>query len=130
MRTGAQRIDTGVVGIAGKVFLDDQTRRGLAPQLLQGLNLVSAKGGLALFVALQELGGDQVGDIGGNDDSSESGAHFDNTRSYLMWGLGAQRATLGLHGDVDTFDGASLRAIALRAMDVWDERLKALVRLA
>ena len=57
---GARRIDTGVVGIAGKVFLDDKTRPRLAPELLQGLNLVSAKGGLALFVALQELGSDMV----------------------------------------------------------------------
>ena len=127
---GAQRIDTGVVGIAGKVFLDDTSRRRLAPELLRGLNLVSAKGGLALFVALQELGSNQLGAIGGNDDSAESGAHFDNTKSYLMWALGAQRATFGLNGDVDTFDGASLRAIALKAMDGWDERLKSLVRLA
>jgi 2-polyprenyl-6-methoxyphenol hydroxylase-like FAD-dependent oxidoreductase len=126
----AQRIDTGVVGIAGKVFLDDTSRRRLAPELLQGLNLVSAKGGLALFVALQELGGDQVGAIGGNDDSAGSGAHFDNTKSYVMWALGAQRTTLGLDGDVDTFDGASLRTTALKAMDDWDERLKSLVRLA
>ena len=127
---GAQRIDTGVVGIAGKVFLDDTSRRRLSPELLQGLNLVSAKGGLALFVALQELGSETVGVFGGNDDSAESSAHFDNTKSYLMWALGAQRATFGLDGDVDSFDGASLRAIALKAMDNWDERLKSLVRLA
>jgi salicylate hydroxylase len=127
---GAQRLDTGVVGIAGKVFLDDKTRRRLAPELLEGLNLVSAKGGLALFVALQELGGETIGEIGGNDDSAGSGAHFDNTKSYLMWGLGAQRATFGLDGDVDTLDGASLRAVALKAMDGWDERLKSLARLA
>jgi 2-polyprenyl-6-methoxyphenol hydroxylase-like FAD-dependent oxidoreductase len=127
---GAQRIDTGVVGIAGKVFLDDQTRRRLAPELLRGLHLVSAKGGLALFVALQESGNETIDDIGGNDDSAGSGPHFDNTRSYLMWALGAQRATFGVGGDVDTFDDASLRAIALKAMDGWDERLKLLVRLA
>jgi 2-polyprenyl-6-methoxyphenol hydroxylase-like FAD-dependent oxidoreductase len=126
----AERIDTGVVGIAGKVFLDDTSRRRLAPELLQGLNLVSAKGGLALFVALQELGSETIGEIGGNDEAAGSSAHFDNTKSYLMWALGAQRATFGLKGDVDTFEGASLRAIALRAMDGWDERLKSLVRLA
>lgn len=126
----AQRIDTGVVGIAGKVFIDDTIRSRIDPDLLKGLNLVSARGGLALFVALQELGSDRVGTIGGNDDAAISGAHFDNTRSYLMWALGAKRATLGLHGDVDTFDGASLRAAALNAVEIWDERLKSLVRLA
>jgi 2-polyprenyl-6-methoxyphenol hydroxylase-like FAD-dependent oxidoreductase len=127
---GAQRIDTGVVGIAGKVFLDDTSRQRVAPELLQGLNLVSAKGGLALFVALQELGNEAIGDIGKNDESVGSGAHFDNTKSYLMWALGAQRATFGVGGDVDAFDCTSLRAIALKAMADWDERLKSLVRLA
>jgi salicylate hydroxylase len=126
----AQRIDTGVVGIAGKVFLDDHIRRRLSPELLQGMSLISANGGLALFVALQELGGDAVGAIGGNDDSAQSGAHFDNTKSYLMWALGARRPTFGLDGDISGMDGASLRAIALKVMAGWDERLKALVQLA
>lgn len=127
---GAQRIDTGVIGIAGKVFLDDDSRRRLAPGLLRGLTLVSAPGGLALFVALQELHGGQVDDVGGNDGSAATGAHFDNTKSYLMWALGAQRETFGLDGDVDALDGGTLRAIALKAMGSWDERLKSLARLA
>lgn len=126
----AQRIDTGVVGIAGKVFLDDKTRRKLSPELLGGMRLVSGENSVALFVALQELDGGTVGAIGGNDASAQASAHFDNTSSYLMWGLGARRQTFGLAGDVTGLDGESLRAIALKAMEGWDERLKALVRLA
>jgi salicylate hydroxylase len=125
----AQRVDTGVVGIAGKVFLDETNRRRLPPELLGGMRLVSAQG-ITLFVALQDLSGDRVGDIGGNDTAAEASAHFDNTSSYLMWALGGRRATLGLDGDMDAFDGASLRAIALQAMAGWDERLKTLVHLA
>lgn len=50
----AVRIDTGVVGIAGKVFLNEPTRRRIAPQLLDGIALVSARGGYGLFVATQD----------------------------------------------------------------------------
>src|SRR5436190_2244376 len=50
----AERIDTGVVGIAGKVFLDAANRARLAPGLLDGLTIVAAEGGLGMFAAVQE----------------------------------------------------------------------------
>src|SRR5262249_301323 len=110
----AQRGDTGVMNIAGKVFLDGADREKIAPGLLGGMRLVSAKGGVCLFVALQELGYAANGGIGGNDESAASGSQFDNTRSYLMWALGAQREQLGLGGDGEALDPRQLKAIALR----------------
>jgi salicylate hydroxylase len=129
----AQRIDTGVVGIAGKVFLDARTRHRIAPLLLDGLSLVSAKGGLGLFVALQEFGDDTEKDgISGNaaGDAAGLGSHFDNTRSYLMWALSARREKFGLGPEMPTLSGERLRAIALRAMAHWDDRFIDLVRLS
>jgi hypothetical protein len=35
---------------------------------------------------LQDIDGAAVSGIGGNDESA-AGAHFDNSRSYLMWGI-------------------------------------------
>ena len=58
------------------------------------------------------------------------GSHFDNSRSYLMWALGARRHKLGLGGGAEALQGEPLRAIALDAMAAWDDRFKALVRLA
>jgi salicylate hydroxylase len=124
----AERVDTGVVGIAGKVFLDE-AGESIAPILLDGLSLVSAKGGLGLFVALQELGGASAGPIGGNEESAPSGNHFDNTRSYLMWALSARREAFGVNG-IEGRDGESLRTIALGMTAPWDDALRALVRLA
>jgi salicylate hydroxylase len=125
----AERIDTGVVGIAGKVFLDAQSRARIAPELLDGMALVSARGGYSLFVALQEIDG------GAHDAVSRADPHLDNSRSYLMWALGAQRHKLGLDGDAEALHGRPLhgeplRAVALRAMASWDERFKTLLRLA
>ena len=116
----AERIDTGVIGIAGKVFLDAGNRDRIAPELLDAMALVSAKGGYSLFVALQEI----------DDAGAATGGYLDDGRSYLMWALGAQRQKFGLDGTAEEMQGEPLRAVAMRAMAAWDERFKTLVRLA
>ena len=129
----AERIDTGIVGIAGKVSLDDDNRERIAPELRNGMTLVSGKGGYSLFVAVQETGGVAVNGIGGNDKSAAAGAHFDNGRGYLMWAFGTRRAKLGLDGcDAERMLGEELRNAVLNAMALraWDERFRKLVRLA
>jgi 2-polyprenyl-6-methoxyphenol hydroxylase-like FAD-dependent oxidoreductase len=120
----AERIDTGIVGIAGKVFLDGGNRSRIAPELLDGMALVSAKGGYSLFVALQELDGVALDGLTADHRGS------DDRRSYLMWALGSQREKFGRDGTVEELPGEPLRTIALRAMAAWDERFKTLVRLA
>ena len=129
----AERIDTGIAAIAGKVFLDDESRRLIAPELTNALTLASGKGGYSLFVALQDIDGVALNGIGGNDDSAAAGNHFDNSRSYLMWAFGARREKLGLDGgDIERMSGEELRTTALRVMAQrsWDGRFRALVRLA
>ena len=127
----AERIDTGVVGIAGKVFLDPASRARLAPMLLDGLTIVAAKGGLGLFAAVQEIGDEtQGGDVGGNNSAPATGNLFDNSRSYLMWALSGQRDRLGLGSDAEALDSAALAAIAARAMKPWAKGFRDLVELS
>jgi 2-polyprenyl-6-methoxyphenol hydroxylase-like FAD-dependent oxidoreductase len=129
----AERIDTGIAAIAGKLFLDDESRRLIAPELRKALTLASGKGGYSLFVALQDIDGSAITRIGGNDESAAAGAHFDNSRSYLMWAFGARREKLGLDGgNIERMSGKELRSTALRVMTQrsWHERFRALVRLA
>jgi 2-polyprenyl-6-methoxyphenol hydroxylase-like FAD-dependent oxidoreductase len=122
----AERIDTGVVGIAGRVFLDDTSRARLAPLLLDGLTLVAARGGLGLFAAVQDSdserdgeGQDDIAGTGDNADLAAAGNLFDNTRGYLMWALSAKRETLGLGDDAEQLDRPALAAAASRAMASW-----------
>jgi 2-polyprenyl-6-methoxyphenol hydroxylase-like FAD-dependent oxidoreductase len=82
---------------------------------------------------LQEIGGVAINGIGGNDESAAASNHFDNSRSYLMWAFGARREKLGVAGgNIERMSGEELRNIALRVMAQrsWDERFRALVRLA
>jgi 2-polyprenyl-6-methoxyphenol hydroxylase-like FAD-dependent oxidoreductase len=125
----AARVDTGVAGIAGKVFLD-QAGDKLDPQLLGGITLVAARGGLGLFVALQDFWeGVPAGAFGGNDGTVTS-SHFDNIRSYLMWALSGDRATLGVDEGDDPAEPALLAYIARRAMRRWAKPLRDLVPLS
>jgi 2-polyprenyl-6-methoxyphenol hydroxylase-like FAD-dependent oxidoreductase len=129
----AERIDTGIAAIAGKVFLNDESRRQIAPEMTKALTLATGKGGYSLFVALQDIDGIALSGIGSNDESAAIGNHFDNSRSYLMWAFGARREKLGLDGgEIDGMSGEELRSIALGVMAQrsWDERFRALVRLA
>jgi salicylate hydroxylase len=128
----AQRIDTGIVGIAGKVFLNEQTRRQIAPELLQNMTLASGKGGFCLFVALQEIDGVASGEFGGTDKATQTSAHFDNAKSYLMWAFGAKREKFGLPEQTDDLSGEALRGAVLKAIAArrWDGRFQTLVRLA
>jgi 2-polyprenyl-6-methoxyphenol hydroxylase-like FAD-dependent oxidoreductase len=126
----AERIDTGVVGIAGKVFLDEANRARLAPGLVDGLTIVAARGGLGLFVAVQELSGDGADGIGGNDGPPAGGGLYDNTRSYLMWALSGKRARLGLGSDAERLGSAQLAAVAARAMAHWAAGFRDLIELS
>lgn len=123
----APLIDTGVVGIGAKVFLD-QMRDRIAPRLLDGMCLVAGRHGVGLFVAMQEVN-DAVGAIGSNEpDSMQCGAVFENTRSYLMWGLNARRERLGVAAD--EHDAARLAEIAARAVAGWAPEFRNLIALA
>jgi 2-polyprenyl-6-methoxyphenol hydroxylase-like FAD-dependent oxidoreductase len=128
----AQRVDTGMVGIAGKVFLDAQGRRQVPPEFLGTLTLVAGIGGYSFFAAPQEIDGAAAGEFGGNDESAKAGGHFDNTRSYLMWAFGARREKFGLAGDAEQISGEPLRDVVLREMAArsWDDRFQRLVRLS
>jgi salicylate hydroxylase len=125
----AQRVDTGVVGIAGKIFLD-AARDRIARPLLDGISLVAARGGLGLFVAIQEMTGGPVDGIGGNEPiPAGTGNLYENTRSYLMWALSAKREKFRLR-DADWADSGALTAAAARAMAGWSRAFRDLVGLA
>jgi salicylate hydroxylase len=125
----AQRVDTGVVGIAGKIFLDTARDR-IARSLLDGISLVAARGGLGLFVAIQEMTGGSIGGIGGNEPAlAGAGNLYENTRSYLMWALSGKREKFGL-SDIEQADGEALGTVAARTMARWSCAFSDLVGLA
>jgi hypothetical protein len=107
---GAQPIDTGVIGIAGKLMLTDENRTKAPPSVLHGTGLVMASARCSMFLALQEFG-DRVhptaGAIGGHDEAYalEPGSLFDNTTSYVMWAYGGYRADIEMESKLAVLKG-------------------------
>jgi salicylate hydroxylase len=125
----AQRIDTGVAAIAGKIFLDTARDR-IARPLLEGISLVAARGGYGLFVAIQKMNGGAIGSVGANDPAfAGAGNIFENTRSYLMWALSANRAKFAVP-DLECADAPVLAAAASRPMAGWSRAFRDLVVLS
>ncbi|MDP9372288.1 MAG: FAD-dependent monooxygenase [Chloroflexota bacterium] len=129
----AERVDTGVLAIAGKVALTDETRALLPPKLFVGPASVVAPRGYSMFIAVQEFrreAGVAVGAIGGDDDSAalHPGLLFDNTADYVMWSLAARREKFGVAGDPEALDGCALRDVTLGIIEGWHPRLRRLVR--
>jgi 2-polyprenyl-6-methoxyphenol hydroxylase-like FAD-dependent oxidoreductase len=127
----AERVDTGVAAIGGKVFLDEETRRRIPPPLRDALVLVSGSGGHGFFVAPHEPMYDAPRDGTGGAETAvdgNAGLLFDNTRSYLIWAFGTQRRVLGLNAD-DTPCAETLRGIALAGMADWDAGYRDIVRM-
>ena len=125
----AQRVDTGVAAIAGKIFLDTAQDR-IARRLLDGISLVAARGGYGLFVAIQEMNGSTIGSVGANDPAfAGAGNIFENTRSYLMWAVSANRAKFAVP-DLEGADAPVLAAAASRPMAGWSRAFRDLVDLS
>ena len=125
----AKRVETGVIGIAGKIFLDTARDR-IARPLLDGISLVAARSGFGLFVAIQEMTSTPIDGIGGNEPAlSGTGNLFENTRSYVMWALSAKREKFDL-ANPEQADAIALAAAARRAMAGWSRAFRELVGLA
>jgi 2-polyprenyl-6-methoxyphenol hydroxylase-like FAD-dependent oxidoreductase len=128
----AERVETGIVGIAGKVPLNDETRAWLPPKIRDGVTLVSAPKGRAMFCAslTHRKAGLPLGPIGGDDGASavHSGLLFDNTADYLFWAFSTRREACP--ADLDRRDGAALQSVVLDMVAEWHPQFRQLVSAA
>jgi len=127
----AQRIDTGVIGIAGKLILDGANGNGITREFLDGIALISAEGGLGMFIAPQIFanGHAQNTDLGGNDAAYRPamGPLFDNTKSYVMWALSGRRQTLLPQEPAQSLGAEALKRIAQAKISGWHREFRSLI---
>ena len=117
----AQRVDTGILTVAGKFPLTDETRALVPARLTEGPNMVLPPRGAGFFTAPHEFGGEAV-----NDETAEvDPVHFDNTGSYVMWAYGA--STKRFPGGLSEMDGSELRAAVAEQIRDWHPGLRRMV---
>jgi 2-polyprenyl-6-methoxyphenol hydroxylase-like FAD-dependent oxidoreductase len=116
----ADRIDTGMRGIQGKVWLDDEVRERVPERLFEGPIMIPGAGGYGMFLALHQF---QPIPPGVERYVSAEAAQ---QRDYVMWGLlaRAQKFPPGLAH----LEAEGLRDVAVEATRRWHPTLQHLVR--
>ncbi len=129
----AQRVDTGIRALGGKVVLDDRTRAELPPSLLQGPTLVRAPAAHAMFLAAQEMvGADGKIDLRDSLRSERpavASLRFEDNQSYLMWGLSGRGADSGFPTGPGQMADEALRDLALRICSDWHPDFSRMIRM-
>jgi salicylate hydroxylase len=130
----AERIETGVVAIMGKLPWAGESRRTLfIPERFDGATTILGPKGFGMFAALHELShqsGEYTGAIGetsGEALERHPGLLFDNTSDYLFWALIARREKFAFKADPQYLDGPALQKIALKSIQGWHPRLERMV---
>jgi salicylate hydroxylase len=115
----APRVDTGVTGIQGKVWLTDAIRAHLPARLPDGPAMIVGPGGYGMFIAIHEFPPIPA------ELTEIVGAEAANQRDYLMWGLLARRGKFP--ADLEQLDEANLLALTLERIAGWHTTVRDLV---
>ena len=115
----AQRIDTGVTGIQGKVWLTDETRALVPRRIYDGPGIIPGPGGYGMFLALHEFQRIPA------RVSQLIGPEIHAQRDYIMWGLLARRTKLP--ANLEQLDERGLLSLALERIGKWHANLQRLV---
>jgi salicylate hydroxylase len=115
----ADRIDTGVSGIQGKVWLDDQILRLLPERLIGGPIMIPGTRGLGMFLALHQFQPipPHVARLVGADAAAQ--------RDYVMWGLLGRRTKF--ETDLFAADPPTLLDVASARVQDWHSLLRMLI---
>ncbi len=130
----AQLLDTGIVGVTGKVALTDEVKSLLTPELWNGIALIFAARGYSLVSHTMEFKWNQNGPKQGIGRTEAEliekwpGLLFDNTSDYFMWGFAGSKKRLPV--DVVPMRGADLIELVLELTPQWHPHLHRLFELA
>lgn len=123
----AQRVDTGIRAIAGKLPLTDETRSWLPNQMQRGPNNVMPPSGCGMFMAPHDLS-DSVLPVTTSGGAETRDLHFDNTTSYLMWAYAATQDKFSCgNAELSAMGNADLRDLAGGQIRTWHPNLRRMV---
>lgn len=106
---GARRVDTEVVGVAGRLRLDDETRAWLPTRIQNGMNIVLPRGEGFLFSAVFDGRRRTADALGAGLDLADYGltsdALLDDIEDYVLWAFCARAGEMdglirGWHPDL------------------------------
>jgi 2-polyprenyl-6-methoxyphenol hydroxylase-like FAD-dependent oxidoreductase len=115
----ARLVDTGLVGIAGKVPMTPETTALLPPNAREGITMVFAPKGSNLLIHVMEFTHDR------QSVPKRDGLLWDNESDYIMWAYSTAQAKIG---DLRGQDGEALKLTVLERTRRWHPNVRELVR--
>lgn len=130
----AERVDTDIRVIAGKVPLSEVMAADLPSKLVGGVSSVMTPRGCGMFIARQEFGNENAQKSLLKEDGELEklcpGLLFDNTKSYVMWALCAKYQKFGLRKQQQESNGDELLEIAKDTCKNWHPAFRQLLQLS
>jgi 2-polyprenyl-6-methoxyphenol hydroxylase-like FAD-dependent oxidoreductase len=120
----AQRVETGITAIGGKVMLNDANRASMPPAILRGPTPMLGPRGCFLFASAVQYR-DSSGNLGLTQDNHPA----DEREEYVTWGFSARRAKFAA-ADLETLGGEELKLAVLALMRDWHPSVRRLVQTA
>jgi 2-polyprenyl-6-methoxyphenol hydroxylase-like FAD-dependent oxidoreductase len=116
----AQRVETGIVAVSGKLRLDAGVRPAIPPPILRGPTLVLGPNGCFMFASGVDY----------EDDTAGCKQQYYDREKYVMWGFSAHGETLDLLADPAALSGRDAAAAVMSLMEDWHPALRWLVETA
>jgi 2-polyprenyl-6-methoxyphenol hydroxylase-like FAD-dependent oxidoreductase len=126
----AQRIETGLLAISGKLGLNDKVRAITPPAILRGPTLILGPKGCFLFanaVQYEDVETEELRprhNIALADDESP----VTDREEYVMWGFSARWEKFGLAASHEPLRPEDLKSAAAALMQGWDSALREIVQ--
>ncbi|KAK2595209.1 hypothetical protein QQS21_007062 [Conoideocrella luteorostrata] len=127
--------DSGLYGITAKVELTEDTKQLLPSKALRGVTMINAPQGDSCIIHVMEFPWDRDGkpkhNIGTNDEELLKiwpGANFDNSRDYILLGLGAHMQSLP--DNIMSLDGPTLHTFLKERTSAWHPNICKLFELS
>jgi len=130
----ARQEDTGIIAIAGKLPISEESAALMPPRVFQGISIIQAPKGYFCILHVMEFKWDRSGKIknGIGDTDAElieiwPGLQFDNTRDYINWGFSASANKFP--ADIMQRRGADLARLVTEMAADWHPNLRRLFQL-
>jgi 2-polyprenyl-6-methoxyphenol hydroxylase-like FAD-dependent oxidoreductase len=127
----AERVETGIVAVSGKVALDEEVRTATPQAIFQGPTLILGPRGCFLFasaVEYREARESRHASSKGMEGPAARDPRRYDSEEYVMWGFSARREAF-VSANLETASGEDLKAAVALLINDWHPAFRELVTM-
>jgi 2-polyprenyl-6-methoxyphenol hydroxylase-like FAD-dependent oxidoreductase len=124
----AQRAETGIMAVSGKLGLNEQVHESTPPEIFRGPTLMLGPKGCFLFANAVEYGDTNASVPHAGVVSNHDPLLSTDREEYVMWGFSARREKFGLSANRGAGEPEALKTAVLALMKNWHPALRWIVQ--